>query len=479
MGVGFCGDIRVSRRFERILEDIAKSGSLVVRKLGADRAAEMGAHRFLGSERVTPQAILEEAAERTARACRGRRVVVAQDTTEINFSGRDKGRRGLGLGGDGTSLGFFVHPLVAIDAEDETVLGVVGAKIWTRPLAKLKTHRQKRHLEDKESMRWIDAAQTAAQRLAGAAAIVMVGDRENDIYQGFTRRPQNVDLVTRARGDRKLVDGGLLFETADGFPTALEIDVAVAPSQPRAPGDRGRVARVAVSFGKVAIAKPKTGRACADPKSCEIGVVVAREIGAPAGTKPLLWRLLTTLPVETAEDAREIIRLYRLRWRIEEVFRVLKRDGLALEETQVESAPRLFNLAALAVVAAARIIQLTDARDARARPATDVIDESLIEATAAIGETLEGKTARQKNPTRAAPPPGSPGSPRGLAAGMATTNRPAPKPWLPVGAAWPLCSTAMRSPTANHLCEFRNRGRGEGTPAYPLIGSCARAARRK
>jgi hypothetical protein len=395
MGVGLCGDIRVSRRFERILEDITKSGSLVVRKLGADRAAEMGAHRFLGSERVTPQAILEEAAERTARACRGRRVVVAQDTTEINFSGRDNGRRGLGLGGDGRSLGFFVHPLVAIDADHETVQGVVGAKIWTRPPAK-KAHRQKRRLEDKESMRWIDAAQTAAQRLAGAAAIVMVGDRENDIYQGFTRRPPNVDLVTRARGDRKLLDGGLLFKTARGFPPALEIDVAVAPSQPRAPGQRGRVARVAVSFGKVTIAKPRTGRACADPKSCEIGVVVAREIGAPAGTKPLLWRLLTTLPVETVEDALDVIRLYRLRWRIEEVFRVLKRDGLALEETQVESAQRLFNLAALAVVAAARIIQLIDARGASARRATDVDD--LIEATAAIGEALEGKTARQKNP---------------------------------------------------------------------------------
>ena len=133
MGVGFCGDIRVSRRFEKILEDVTKSGSLVVRKLGADRAAEVGAHRFLGSERVTPQAILEEAAERTARACRGRRVVVAQDTTEINFSGCDKGRRGLGLGGDGRSLRFFVHPLVAIDADDETVLGVAGAKILDAP----------------------------------------------------------------------------------------------------------------------------------------------------------------------------------------------------------------------------------------------------------------------------------------------------------------------------------------------------------
>ena len=317
MGFGFCGDIRIERRFERMLEDIVKSGSLVLRKLGADRAAEMAAHRFLGSERVTPQAILDEAAARTARACAGRRVVVAQDTTEINFSGRDKGRRGLGLGGDGTSLGFFVHPLIAVDADDETVLGVAGAKIWTRPLAKVKAHRQKRHLEDKESMRWIEAAQTAAERLADAAAIVMVGDRENDIYQAFTRKPDRVDLITRARGDRKLADGGLLFETAACFPSAIEIDVPVAPSQPRAQGERGRVARVAVSFGRATIVKPKTGRACADRESCEINVVVAREIGAPAGAKPLLWRLLTTLPVETAEDALDIIRLYRLRWRID------------------------------------------------------------------------------------------------------------------------------------------------------------------
>ena len=125
---------------------------------------------------------------------------------------------------------------------------------------------------------------------------------------------------------------------------------------------------------------------------------MAREIDPPAGAKPVLWRLLTTLPVETVEDALEIIRLYRLRWRIEEVFRVLKRDGFALEETQVESKRRLFNLAALGLVAATRILQLTDARDAGARPATDVIDESLIEAAAAIGRPLERKTARQRNP---------------------------------------------------------------------------------
>src|ERR1700716_1788148 len=120
------------------------------------------------------------------------------------------------------------------------------------------------------------------------------------------------------------------------------------------------------------------------------------------GHKSITWRLLTTLPVAGEGDefaaAQEIVRLYRLRWRIEQVFRAMKSDGLRLEETQVTQADRLFNLAAIALVAAARTIQLVDARDGSSRPASDVADQGLIAAAEAIGPTLEGSTARQKNP---------------------------------------------------------------------------------
>jgi hypothetical protein len=40
---------------------------------------------------------------------------------------------------------------------------------------------------------------------------------------------------------------------------------------------------------------------------------------------------------------------YWLRWRIEQVFRSMKSDGLRLEETQVQEASRLFKLAAIAL----------------------------------------------------------------------------------------------------------------------------------
>ncbi len=87
----------------------------------------------------------------------------------------------------------------------------------------------------------------------------------------------------------------------------------------------------------------------------------------PAGHKPIIWRLLTTLKVVGQADefaaAQEIVRLYRLRWRIEQVFRAMKSDGLRLEETQIRDAERLFKITAIALIAAVRTIQLVDARD--------------------------------------------------------------------------------------------------------------------
>ena len=109
-----------------LIERVMETGSLVIAKLGGDRAGEMAIHRFLSAPSVTTVEIVQTLAGRTAAACAGRRSVVAQDTTEINFAGREERRRGLGPAGDGVSAGFFIHPLIAIDCETEAVLGLLG-----------------------------------------------------------------------------------------------------------------------------------------------------------------------------------------------------------------------------------------------------------------------------------------------------------------------------------------------------------------
>jgi len=52
----------------------------------------------------------------------------------------------------------------------------------------------------------------------------------------------------------------------------------------------------------------------------------------------------------------------------------MKSDGLRLQGTQLQEASRLFKLAAIALIAAVRTIQLVDARDGSPRPASDVAD---------------------------------------------------------------------------------------------------------
>jgi hypothetical protein len=389
------GDVRLEGRGAWLLERIVATGSVVVRRLGRNRAEEVAAHRYLGSPRVTPQGIVETAALRTGAAARGLVVVAAQDTTEIAFSAKNAAGRALGTGSDHKSPAFFIHPVVAVDARDEAVIGLVDAAIWTRSGEEL-APRHKRAIADKESGRWLDATEAAAERLAGAAAIVVVADREGDIYSHFAARPAGVDFAVRAHHDRVLAGGGSLFAAPDAWPELARSEVRVAP---RGIGDKGRVARVALKAGRVVLNRPRTAEPT-DPARLELGLVEAREIDPPQGVAPLLWRIVTTLPIDSAEAAARVVTFYRLRWRIEQVFRALKIDGLGLDQTQMVKAEALFRLAAMALLAAVRIVQLVDARDGTDRPMAEVLDPELIEPAAAIGKSLEGKTQKQINPHR-------------------------------------------------------------------------------
>jgi hypothetical protein len=387
------GDIRVAERSDWLVDRIAATGSVVLRRLGETRAGERAAHRFLSSPHVDVRCIVDTLAARTAAQCAGRRILAVQDTTEINFAGRDRKRRGFGPAGDGRTPGFFLHPVIAIDIATEAIVGLVDAAIWTRSQARVKARRS-RALEEKESARWLLGCEAAAERLSEAGSVVMVADRESDIYPLFARKPEGLDLIVRAAQDRALLSGGRLFDALAQTAAMRRSAVRVAP---RGPGDKGRIAQVELRAGTVQLVRPH-GAARGLPETVALSLVEAREVDPPAGKTALLWRLLTTLAVATAAQADEVVQLYRLRWRIEQTFRALKSDGLGLHHSQVVDPQRMFNLAAVALAAAIRTIQLVDARDGSPRPATDVLDQAFAIPLQKLCKKLEGKTLRQKNP---------------------------------------------------------------------------------
>lgn len=380
------GALLLQRAVERVTMNL---------RTASDRRAEwVGFSRWLNNPSVTAEEIAVHSAEALSERVTGLHVLAIQDTTELNYAKHAGRVRGLGPSGNGRDPGLFVHPVLAIDAGSEALLGLAGMQIWTREGPASPDYRSQ-PIEEKESYRWIKGAASAKSALAAAAMVTVIGDRESDIYEEFDRIPdERTHLLTRACRDRALVGGGRLFDITETWPVQhrFELEVRAQPGRP------ARTAHVAVRFGEITVKRPGN---CSDPKAARqltLHLVEVRELDA-AVEEPIHWRLLTTHAVTTIAQALQIVAWYRQRWHIEQLFRTCKSQGLDLESSQVEVAEALFNLAAIAMIAATRIMQLVLARDGTVnRPATDVVAADQLPMLEALQVRLEGKTVKQKNP---------------------------------------------------------------------------------
>ena len=114
-----------------------------------------------------------------------------------------------------------------------------------------------------------------------------------------------------------------------------------------------RVASAALRWAEVDLAVPEKRRGEFGARPCRMRAVHAFEDRPPDGAEPLEWMLLTTLPAGTEAEARDILRMYRLRWRIEDWRRILK-SGCKAEEVAFRTAERIKRAAAINAVIAWR-----------------------------------------------------------------------------------------------------------------------------
>ena len=390
---GCFGDTRLARRARSLAEKITAGETSVVRQLASGRAETVAFGRFLDNDAVTTSEIFAAAGVVTGQRAAGRRVLAIQDTTALSFPRRRGG--GLGPGGDGKVPGIFLHPVLVLDADSGTALGLAAGAVWTRAPGKVTPHTE-RVIEDRESWRWIELGRAAKGALAQAAHVTLIADRESDIYEEWALLPQpGFDLLTRAGRDRKLGDGAMMFAVVRSWDAAAcyAFDIVARKNRP------ARSARMEVRFGTVAIAKPKKCKTKDMPNTIALQLVEVVEVGAPVGQEPVLWRLLTTAPVTSVAQAMAVVALYQQRWRIEEYNRTCKKSGIDLEGAMVEGVHALQNLVAMGAVSGVAVMQLVEGRDAGPeRRASDVVDATEEVFAACLCPTLEGKTAKQKNP---------------------------------------------------------------------------------
>jgi hypothetical protein len=381
----------------RLLQRVCDRQTVCVRKLADDRAERIAFLRFVLNKRVTAAKMAASQRARVAEAAAGRHVLAIQDTSEINYESQRDRKRNLGTVGNGSDVGLFVHPMLAVDAETKHCLGLLDVQVWRRFKRKSKNYR-KQPIEEKESYRWVKSPQRAKAALAKAAMVTIIDDREGDIYEKWARLPdRRTQLLTRACRDRAVVGGGTLFATMTGFAEKhrFKLDLPARRGKRQA-----RKACLTVRYGRVRIRRPQP---CSDPNApaeIELFAIEVIERNPPAGEEPVHWRLLTTHEVETVEKALTVIGWYRQRWHIEQLFRTVKSHGLGIEQSVVEDGAALEKLAVIALISATMTMQLVLARAAsnHDQPADHVFDERQIEVLEALQARLQGRTDKQKNP---------------------------------------------------------------------------------
>jgi hypothetical protein len=354
--------------------------------------------RFLRNHAVTAGEMVRHAAAGTAARVAGRDIVVIQDTSELALGGRRARENGYGPIGKGGALGgLLLHAALVLEIGSNALLGLLEAKVWNRDDGKAAPRRSRATL-DKESQRWLDVAARAHDVLAAANSITVVSDRESDIYEHFARRPANAHLIVRACQNRKIEsddEGLLLFTFIDGLPEAGRLRVKI----PAAPGRRERIAELAIRFSPVELRKPRHGAAGDLPETIVLMLVDVREVSTPEDGKPVHWRLLTTHAVTSLGEAHRIVDLYRMRWSIEEFFRLLKTAGFDIEEADIGDPQAMVKFVTAVAIAAVTVMQLVKARDGTTdQQLTDAFDPDDQPILEAASRRLEGATAAQKNP---------------------------------------------------------------------------------
>ncbi len=392
--LGRFGDRRLDRCGADLLERMISRKSTCLRQLAGGRRSDVVRFgRFLANPRVTADRLIEGWGDRIGPVCSGRHILAIQDTSEVKFRTTATQRRGLDKVGKGMSHGLLLHAMLAVDADTFGCLGLVSGEIWTRAGLRSVPH-ARRPLADKESGRWLSTPVAAKEFLHNAAMVTVVADRESDIYAEWARIPApDFHLLTRAMQDRVILEGGRLSTADLTLAGDTEFVIRAQPGRPE------RRATLRMRFGQVTIKRPHQTLEKGMPDAIPLRLVEVAEVNPPRNYKPIMWRLLTTHEVTDAAQAWQIVEWYRQRWIIEQFFRILKQQGLRLEDSQLASADRLLKLTAVAALAACTTLQLVQARNGHSGEHCNVaFTSSEIRTLEKLHPQLEGSTAVQKNP---------------------------------------------------------------------------------
>ncbi len=346
--------------------------------------------------------LIDSICKETASKISGGHILALQDTTEFNFQWNKKRKKessGLGACRATGSLGFMLHPTLALNAETLEVYGFSHIHVWHRENGtgtKYDRNYKSLKVESKESYKWIDSSFKSRPVLQKADMVTLVEDREGDILKQFCDVPEkNVHLLIRNSQNRRLDNGKTLHSHLKELPVQGTYELEVMRGNTA--GFHKSKVLMQVKYDEVTLLKPAKLK---DETAAQVKVtIVSVEEANPCDpAQTINWRLLTTHKVESLPDAIQIVKWYSMRWYIEQLFRLLKSKGFQIERSELERGWAIRKLTVLAMKSALTIMNLKLAlQEKNENAAEQTFNADQLECLEYLNNQYQGKTIKQQN----------------------------------------------------------------------------------
>jgi hypothetical protein len=334
------GDKRLVDRFINVMSafDLKPEGCInrIFKDEGSSRKA---AYRLFENKKFKTAKILECHTEMTSERMIDEDVVLSlHDSSYFSYNTKPS-IEGLGnIGGslgvnddgeDAETKGFIGHFALAVTTKG-LPLGLQAVKCWSR---------DNELPWDKESERWVELLEVAEKTYSKKTQLVFIADREADQFQLlFDVKNRGHDFIIRSKYDR-LIKGEDHYISWHMKKSKKIFDSEIELTKPK------KKVAVEIKFGEVIINDTDkiTNKKYGDygVRDVTVGVVEVVEKVKREGEEKLRWVLLTNLPLETKEDAERVINYYKMRWQIENYFKVLKDGCCHVEHASLRSFEKL------------------------------------------------------------------------------------------------------------------------------------------
>jgi hypothetical protein len=380
------GDARRTKRLVRAADQILAHPDKALPHKFASPKDYRAVLRLANRPEVTHHALLRAHADAALAGLRDGGpgvVVLAEDTTELNFSGQHT--LVLGPIGTGGGQGYECHNTLAVDPRTREILGLADQILHRRRVVpEGELTRAKREDPGRESRLWLKAAAAVGPAPAGRLW-VHVCDRAADTFEYLdylTRHGRS--FVFRSCQNRALeVEAGdesphLLHDRLRGLDAQAgwEVEVSAQKATKREPARVARRAEVRAAALAVRVKAPMVHYGEHGKEARAAWAIRVWEPSPPAGQERLEWLLLTDQEITGPARLREVVGYYECRAVVEEYHKCQK-TGVGIELLQLQSRAGLEPLIALLSVVAVALVNLRVAarqEGAACRPAREVAD---------------------------------------------------------------------------------------------------------